>query len=277
MDKHLKKEVMEYIREIRVTELQMLKHLGFGHVGGALSATDIIGLLYQAIMKYRADDPDWDGRDRLVVSKGHAGPALYSALMLKGFFPREWVTTLNQGGTNLPSHCDHNKTPGIDMTTGSLGQGGSAALGMAMALRKSGQYVYLIMGDGELNEGQVWEMAMSAAHHKAGNLIAFVDANDKQLDGTVEEILDMGDIRAKFEAFGWYAQVVDGHDVEQMYDAINHAKGNANGKPSVIVLNTVKGKGVKFIEETEFNHHMFLSAEQFDQAIAEVKNREVRV
>ena len=277
MDIEIKKKTLEFIKEIRLTELKMFKHLGFGHVGGALSATDIIGLLYEAVLKYKPDDPEWDERDRLVVSKGHAGPALYSALMLKGFFPKEWINTLNQGGTNLPSHCDHNKTPGIDMTTGSLGQGGSTALGMALALKKEQRYVYLIMGDGECNEGQVWEMAMSAAHHKAGNLIAFIDRNQKQLDGTTDEILDMGDIAAKFESFGWYSQTVSGHDVEQMYDAIEDAKRNANDRPSVIVLETVKGKGVSFIEETEFNHHMFLSAEQFDAALEEVENREVEV
>lgn len=271
MDEKKIEEVKSFIRRIRMTELEMFKTLGFGHLGGALSATDIIGLLYEGVMKYDHKNPRWEGRDRLVVSKGHAGPAVYSALALKRFFPMDWIHTLNKGGTNLPSHCDKNKTPGIDMTTGSLGQGGSAALGMAIGLKESGQYVYLIMGDGECNEGQVWEMALSASHHKAGNLIAFVDYNHKQLDGSTDEILDMGDIAAKFETFGWFAQSVDGHDVRGMADAIEKAKSEAGDRPSMIVLNTVKGKGVSFIEETEFNHHIMLSAEEADRAIAEVK------
>jgi transketolase len=223
-------------------------------------------------MNYKPEDPSWEGRDRLVCSKGHAGPAIYSTLALKGFFPMEWIHTLNKGGTNLPSHCDKNKTPGIDMTTGSLGQGGSAALGMAIGLKGTGQKVFLIMGDGECNEGQVWEMALSAAHHKANNLIAFVDYNHKQLDGTTDDVLDLGDIADKFRAFGWYSQTVDGHDVAALYDAIENAKANAGDRPSMIVMNTVKGKGVKFIEDTEFNHHIMISKEDADRAIEEIKS-----
>ena len=274
MDKQLKKRVKEFTKEIRLTQMEMFKTLGFGHIGGALSATDVIGLLYEGVMNYKPENPSWNERDMLVCSKGHAGPALYSALAIKGFFPMEWIHTLNKGGTNLPSHCDMNKTPGIDMTTGSLGQGGSTALGMAMGLQGTGQKVFLIMGDGECNEGQVWEMAMSAAHHKVSNLIAFVDYNRKQLDGTTEEILDMGDIAEKFESFGWYAENVNGHDVEEIYDAIQKAGENAGNRPTMIVLNTVKGKGVGFIEDIEFNHHIMISQEEADRAIKEI-NAEV--
>jgi len=271
MKAELKLQVENFAKDVRATSLEMFGHLGFGHVGGTLSATDLIAVLYEAQMKYDPKNPKLDDRDRFVSSKGHAGPGIYSALALKGFFPMEWIYTLNKGGTNLPSHCDKTKTPGIDMTTGSLGQGASAALGMAIATRDKGNHVYLLMGDGECNEGQVWEMAMSAAHYGVSNLIAFVDYNHKQLDGNTEDILDMGDIGAKFETFGWYKQEVDGADVEAIYDAIEDAKENNGGKPSMIVLQTIKGKGVKWIEEMAANHHIVINKEQAEAAIAEVR------
>lgn len=271
MNTDLKNNVLAFSKDVRATSLEMFGHLGFGHIGGTLSAIDLIAVLYETQMKYDPKNPQWKGRDRFVSSKGHAGPGIYAALALKGFFPMDWIYTLNKGGTNLPSHCDKNQTPGIDMTTGSLGQGGSAALGMAIATRGNGNYVYLLMGDGECNEGQVWEMALSAAHYRADNLIAFVDYNHKQLDGTTEDILDMGDIAAKFKAFGWYSMEIDGHDVESIHDAIEDAKANNGGKPSMIVMQTVKGKGVKWVEETLLNHHIPISKEQAEAAIAEVR------
>lgn len=271
MNRDLKNRVQAFAKEVRTTSLEMFGHLGFGHVGGTLSAIDLIAVLYEAQMKYNPKDPSWEGRDRFVSSKGHAGPGIYSALAIKGFFPMDWIYTLNQGGTSLPSHCDRNKTPGIDMTTGSLGQGSSIALGMALATRGNGTNVYLLIGDGECNEGQVWEMALSAAHYGADNLIAFVDYNHKQLDGKTEDILDMGDIRAKFAAFGWYAQEVNGNDVEAIYDAIEDAKVNNGGKPSMIVLQTIKGCGVKWVEETLLNHHIAITKEQAEAAIAEIR------
>lgn len=271
MNQELKQQTLDFAKDVRCTSLEMFGHLGFGHVGGTLSATDLIAVLYEAQMKYDPKNPKWEGRDRFVSSKGHAGPGIYSALALKGFFPMDWIYTLNKGGTNLPSHCDKTKTPGIDMTTGSLGQGASAALGMAIATRGTDTTTYLLMGDGECNEGQVWEMAMSAAHNKASNLIAFVDYNHKQLDGSTEDVLDMGDIGAKFEAFGWYTQDIDGGDVEAIYDAIEKAKAQAGDKPSMIVLQTIKGKGVKFVEEMAANHHIVIDAEQAKAAIAEVR------
>lgn len=271
MNSELKQRAIEFAKDVRCTSLEMLGHLGFGHAGGSLSATDLIAVLYETQMKYDPKNPKWVERDRFVSSKGHAGPAVYSALALKGFFPMDWIYTLNKGGTNLPSHCDKTKTPGIDMTTGSLGQGASAALGMALALKGNGSYVYLLMGDGECNEGQVWEMAMSAAHNKTDNLIAFVDYNHKQLDGNTEDVLDMGDIAAKFRAFDWYTQDINGNDVEAIYDAIEDAKKNNGGRPSMIVLQTVKGAGVKWIEEMAANHHIVISKEQADAAIAEIR------
>ncbi|PNV61194.1 transketolase [Clostridium sp. chh4-2] len=276
MEQELKIQLQKFASKLRMTEMDMFGNLGFGHIGGTLSATDLIAVLYGAVMRYDPENPKWEERDRFVSSKGHAGPGVYSALALNGFFPKEWLNTLNQGGTNLPSHCDRKKTPGIDMTTGSLGQGASLALGMAMALRDKESYVYLLMGDGECNEGQVWEMALSAAHHKVNHLIAFVDYNHKQLDGNTEDILNMGDIRAKFEAFGWYAQEIDGNDVEQIYDGIERAKKQAGSRPSVMVMQTVKGKGVKWIEEMRLNHHITITREQADSAIRELGAQEVR-
>ena len=185
------KQLRVFAEEIRVETLHELAHLGFGHVGGAMSIVELLAVLYGGEMKINPADPQWEDRDRLVVSKGHAGPAVYATLALKGYFPKEMLLTLNQGGTNLPSHCDRTKTPGIDMTTGSLGQGMSTAIGVALGnkLKKSDAYTYLILGDGECNEGQVWEGAMFAPHFKLDHLIAFVDYNKQQLDGACDDVM----------------------------------------------------------------------------------------
>lgn len=258
--------------EIRIATLEAIGNLGFGHVGGALSIADTLAVLYGGVMKYDPKNPNWDDRDWLVCSKGHAGPAVYSALAIKGFFPREELLTLNKPGTRLPSHCDRNLTVGIDMTTGSLGQGSSLAVGVALSqkLDKKDSCTYLILGDGEIQEGQVWEAVLFAAQKKLDNLIAFVDYNKKQLDGYTKDINDLKDIKAKFDSFGWHAQEVDGSNVEEIYDAIEKAK-KETGKPSVIVLHTVKGKGAAFVENTFANHHMVVEKEQVDGAIAELK------
>lgn len=185
---------------------------------------------------------------------------------------RYWKAIQGQGGTNLPSHCDRNKTPGIDMTTGSLGQGMSTAIGVALGNRldERNNWTYLILGDGELNEGQVWEGALFCSHFKVDNLIVFVDYNKQQLDGYTEDIMDLGDISAKFTSFGWHTQNIDGHDVGAIFDAINTAK-QAKGKPSVIVLDTQKGKGCTFAEGIVNNHHMAFTKEQSEEAIQEAK------
>lgn len=262
-------ELKKFATQIRIEQMKCFKKRGFGHVGGALSATDVIAALYGKLMKYDAKNPAWEDRDFLVCSKGHAGPAIYAALALKGFFPMDWMMTLNIPGTKLPSHCDKNLTPGIDMTTGSLGQGASTAVGMAlgMKIKKQDNRVYLIVGDGECNEGQVWEAALFAAHKNLDNLIAFVDYNHKQLDGTTEEIMDMGDIKAKFASFGWYAADVDGNDPDMVYEAVQKAMKEQSGRPAAIVLNTIKGAGVKAIEDMEFNHHVNISEQLADEAI----------
>nr|HPO04076.1 transketolase [Bacillota bacterium] len=239
-----------------------------------MSIADVLAVLYGHVMDIDPKNPLWEKRDRLVLSKGHSGPALYSALALKGYFPMEELKTLNKGGTNLPSHCDRQKTPGIDMTTGSLGQGVSTAMGIAMGIRMRGQksYTYLIIGDGELQEGQVWEGAQFAAHQKLDRLIAFIDYNKKQLDGKVKDICDPLDIPKKFESFGWNAQIIKGYDVREIYNAIAAAK-NETGKPSVIVLDTIKGKGCSFAEKADFNHYMIITGEMAEEAIKDIESR----
>ncbi len=268
------KALEKFATEIRLETMKEFAHLGFGHVGGALSVVETLAVLYGDVMRIDPKNPAWPERDWLVVSKGHAGPAVYATLALKGYFPLEELLTLNQGGTNLPSHCDRNKTVGVDMTTGSLGQGVSSAIGIALGNRldKKETYTYLIVGDGECDEGQVWEGALFAAHQKLDNLIAFVDANKKQLDGYTKDINDLGDIREKFETFGWHAQDVNGADVAEIHRAIHTAK-ETQGRPSVIVLDTIKGQGVTFVEETMMNHHIVVDQEQAKAAIADLETQ----
>ena len=195
-------------------------------------------------------NPKMEGRDRLVCSKGHAGPAVYSVLAEKGFFPKSELLTLNQGGTSLPSHCDMNKTPGIDMTAGSLGQGFSCAVGIALGsrIKKDGATIYAIIGDGESQEGQIWEAAMSASGFRLGNLVAILDNNHVQMCGPTDEIMCLGSPSKKFEAFGWKVISVDGHDFDQLIRALDSIPNTNDGVPTVIIADTVKGKGVSFME-----------------------------
>ena len=266
---------LEQIAEgIRLVTLHTLAGFGSGHIGGAMSIIETLAVLYGGEMKFDPQNPDWAERDRLVLSKGHAGPALYATLALSGFFPKEMLAELNRGGGHLPSHCDRTKTPGVDMTTGSLGQGMSTAIGIALGgkMDKADRYTYLILGDGECNEGQVWEGAMFAAHNKLDHLIAFVDRNGQQLDGYVEKVMDTGDMGEKFRAFNWYTQDVDGHDIGAIREAIKNAKAHA-GQPNMIILHTVKGHGITFAEGVEANHHMTISPEQLEEASAEIYAR----
>ncbi|RGY99937.1 transketolase [Clostridium sp. AM58-1XD] len=265
-------ELKKFSKRIQIETVKMIGGLGVGHLGGSLSIADLLSVLYGKQMKYRAEEPDWTGRDWLVCSKGHAGPAVYSALALKGFMPMEELKTLNRPGTNLPSHCDRNRTPGIDMTTGSLGQGASAAAGIALGFKMKGMdnWVYLILGDGEIDEGQVWEMALFAGHRKLSNLIAFVDHNKLQLDGPTADICDLGDIAAKFREFGWFAQTADGHSQEEIDQAVEKAK-EQNEKPSMIVLNTVKGHGWSRMENQLGSHCPSLDSKQTEEAVEEME------
>lgn len=277
LDKNRVEELRTFATQIRLETMKAFKARGFGHVGGAMSIVETLAVLYGEIMNIDPKNPRWEDRDWLVLSKGHAGPALYAALALKGFFPLEDLLTLNQPNTYLPSHCDRNKTPGVDMTTGSLGQGMSTAIGVARgnSLKNKDSYTYLILGDGECDEGQVWEGALFAAHFKVSSLIAFIDYNKQQLDGYTKDILDLGDLAAKFREFNWYIQDIDGCDIEQIYNAIQNAKAQKE-KPSMIILNTLKGKGCCFAENILYNHHMMFTDEQANDAVAlleeELKN-----
>jgi transketolase len=266
LDAALRKKLERFALEIRIGVLEQMQARGFGHVGGSLSITDALAVLYGAEMRIDPKNPCWAERDKLVCSKGHAGPAVYAALALKGYFPYEMLKTLNQPGTLLPSHCDRNKTPGVDMTTGSLGQGTSLACGMALGERMRGRdtRVFLIVGDGESNEGQVWEACMFAAAKHLGNLVLLLDVNGKQLDGCTKDILDTLDLGAKLVAFGFDTVSIDGNNIEQLYDALERTR-NGGEKPYAIVLNTIKGKGVPQIEQTKSNHSMAVSAEQWGE------------
>jgi len=268
------KELKKFAAEIRVATMEQFKARGFGHVGGSLSIVDVLAVLYGEVLSINPEQPKWEERDRFVLSKGHAGPAYYATLCLKGYFPREELKTLNQPGTILPSHPDRNKTPGVDMSTGSLGQGVSQALGLALGFKLLGKNnrVYVIAGDGESNEGQVWEAALFAPQKRIDNLVLFIDYNKKQLDGYTKDICDIGNVEEKFSTFGWYVQRINGHDIVSIYDAIDRTR-QVSDKPSVIVLDTVKGKGVPFIEEKLLNHHITVSAEEAEEAIKLIKGQ----
>ena len=269
---NLKKELDTFALQIRIGAVEAIKSRGFGHVGGSLSVADALAVLYGAVMKVDPSNPQDPDRDKLVCSKGHAGPAVYATLALKGFFPYEDLKTLNQPGTNFPSHCDRNKTPGVDMTTGSLGQGTSLAVGLAVgdAIKGRSSRTFLMVGDGELNEGQVWEAAMFAAAKKVNNLVWLIDWNKRQLDGALCDVLEPFNLEDKFRAFGFDACTVDGHDVEALYAALTKP---AEDRPIAIILDTVKGKGVTAVEQTASNHSMNVSQDVFDSWLAELQGK----
>ena len=257
-------------KEIRKLTIDEIGYLGVGHIGGALSVVEILVLLYYEVMNnVDPGDPRREDRDKLVLSKGHAGPALYAILADLGFFPEEWLHTLNRGGTNLPSHCDMNRTPGIDFTTGSLGQGTSAAAGIALGdrMKHFPSFTYLVIGDGESQEGQVWEAAMFANHYHLGNLIAFHDYNKLQIDGTTVDVMGIDDVNTKWHGFGWHVQRVNGHDMTQLYDAVQRAQ-KIQDRPSVIICDTIKAKGFSPGEGKAGSHNMHFTYEQAQEAIA---------
>jgi len=272
-EKLTQKEILllkKFAAQIRLELVKEVGHLGFGHLGGALSVVDALAVLYGGVMKIDPQNPDLKDRDKLVMSKGHAGPAIYATLALKGYFPMEWLLTLNKIGTRLPSHCDRRLTPGIDMTTGSLGQGVSSAIGLALAnqMDDSPRRVFLFTGDGELDEGQVWEGAMFAANHNLSNLVWFIDNNKRQLDGYIEDVFPLGDIAAKTRAFGWNTICIDGSDVEAIYNAIC-AADQEKDKPTCIILDTIKGAGVKAVYSVDINHHIQFKGVAYENSLAE--------
>jgi transketolase len=276
MDDAKKKDLMRLAAQIRIKTIRCMESFGGGHIGGAMSIADVLAVLYGDIMRYDAANPGWDDRDRLVVSKGHSGPALYAALSLSGFFPDEWLYTLNQGGTLLPSHCDRNRTPGIDMSTGSLGQGVSVACGIATALARKGNpaRVFAILGDGELQEGQAWEAMQYIAHRKPSNLTIIIDNNQAQLDGKLSAICEPFDLEEKFRSFGLECNTAVGYDVEAIRDGL--MRRVCAESPGVLILKTTKGIGCKFAEEASFNHYMNFGKNEADEAVEEIERRLAR-
>ncbi len=261
----------EQAKEIRKDIVKMIGQANSGHPGGSLSAADIVTYLYFEEMNIDPKNPKWEDRDRFVLSKGHAAPVLYAALAHKGFFPVEELATLRKIGSHLQGHPDMNKVPGVDMSTGSLGTGISAAVGMALACKmdQKANYVYSVLGDGEIQEGQVWEAAMAAAHYKLDNLIAFVDNHTLQIDGNIDDVMSPNPIDEKFRAFGWHVQVIDGHDFAQIAAAVKAAK-EVKGQPSMIVAKTVKGKGVSYMENQAGWHGSAPNEEQVAQALTDL-------
>lgn len=274
-----KKQTDAFAIQIRKNTMRAIAAKGNGHVGGALSIADLLAVLYHDVMHVDPKNPAMPDRDVIVISKGHAGPAMYATLALKGYFDLDVLDTLNQNGTILPSHTDRLKTPGVDMTTGSLGQGASLAAGAALADKLDGRqnYTYLILGDGELDEGQVWESVLFAAQRKLNHLITFVDANGKQLDGTTDEVCALGDIAAKFASFGYHTiDVADGNDTQRIYDAILAAKQEQT-RPVAVILHTVKGAGVQLYASMKNCHSPKVSAADYAAALADLEEQERRL
>jgi len=260
-------------RQIRYLTIDEIAEFGVGHAGGSMSIIEVLVVLYYKHMNIDPKNPKMEGRDRFVLSKGHAGPALYAVLADKGYFSKYLLYTLNKPETSLPSHADMNRTVGVDMTTGSLGQGLSCAVGVAIGSRlsKDNARIYAIIGDGESDEGSIWEAAMYAGNMKLANLTAFTDYNKMQLDGEISEINGLEPLGDKWRAFGWNVISVDGHNVCQIDDAIIQAK-SCKDKPTMIILNTLKGKGVSFLEKNwKNNHNVTIDAEQRNQALNELK------
>ena len=266
-----KEELINIAKIIRKDIVSMLTESASGHPGGSLSATDIITTLFFNEMNIDPKNPKMEDRDRFVLSKGHAAPALYSALARRGFFDPKELNTLRKMGSNLQGHPNMNDVPGIDMSTGSLGQGVSAAVGMALAgkLDNKKYRVYSLLGDGELEEGQVWEAAMAGAHYNLDNLTIFIDFNGLQIDGDITEVMNPSPIDKKFEAFGWNVLVIDGHNYDEILEAIEKAK-NHKGQPTAIVCKTVKGKGVSFMENEAAWHGTAPNREQCEKALKEI-------
>ncbi|MBE6632046.1 MAG: transketolase [Ruminococcaceae bacterium] len=264
-------ELKQIAKNVRLGILEGVYSASSGHPGGSLSIADVLTYLYFVEMNVDPKNPKWEDRDRFVLSKGHTAPALYSVLAEKGFIPKEDLKTLRQADSYLQGHPDMKHTPGVDMTTGSLGLGISAACGMALAAKIIGKSyrVYSALGDGEIEEGQVWEAAMFARHNKLDNLTAFVDFNGLQIDGKIVDVVDPTPIDEKFEAFGWNVISIDGHDFNQIEAAVNAAK-ECKEKPTAIICHTVKGKGVSFMENQVGWHGSAPNKEQYEQAVAEL-------
>ncbi len=272
MNAELKAKLQKDAVQVRMSVIEGTFNAKSGHPGGSLSVSDLMTYLYMYKLNVKPEDPQWDDRDRFVLSKGHTAPALYGALALRGFFPQDEIKTLRKPGSRLQGHPSMHMTPGVDMSTGSLGQGISVAVGMALGakINKKDYRVYTILGDGEIEEGQVWEAAMFAGAKKLDNLVVVVDNNNLQIDGTIEEVNSPYPIDEKFKAFGFNVINIDGHDFDQIDDAFTAAE-NFKGAPTAIIAKTVKGKGVSFMENQVGWHGKAPSAEEYEQAMAELK------
>lgn len=271
MDNTTRTELRKKAINTRITALNMVNRAQSGHIGGSFSVADILTVLYHKVMNVDPQNPRWVGRDRLVMSKGHCTPALYAVLAQRGFFPEAELATFRETTSRLSGHAEMN-VPGVDMSTGSLGQGLSAACGMALAgkLDNADYYVYSIHGDGELQEGMIWEAAMTAAKYQLDNLVAIIDDNKLQLDGPTAEVMPLYSLEGKFTAFGWHVITCDGHDLEALDAALMEAKG-VKGKPVAIIAETVKGKGVSFMENNVHWHGNVPSAEEYEKAVLELQ------
>lgn len=262
------------VRDMRVDIIRMIEAAGNGHPGGSLSVIDLLAVLYWKFLKHDPKNPAWEGRDRLILSKGHACPALYAAMAYRGYFPKERLMTLRKLGSPLQGHPDRLRLPGIEFSTGSLGQGLSVGVGMAIAAkmdRKDWKTV-VILGDGEMQEGQCWEALMSAPKFELDNLIAIVDYNGGQIDGPVKEVMDIEPLTDKLAAFNWEVQAIDGHDLGAIEAALKKAWAAKDGKPQAIVANTVKGKGVSFMEHNIAWHGNAPKKDDADKAVGEITN-----
>lgn len=268
------KSLEEKARHIRIDILKMLTLAGSGHTGGSLSATDIVTALYFYKMRYNPKDPSWSERDRFILSKGHAAPLLYAVLSMAGYFDPELLKTLRKIGSPLQGHPNSKSLPGIEISTGSLGQGLSVANGIALGLRLDGidSRVYCLLGDGELQEGQVWEAAMTAAHYHLDNLCAIVDNNGLQIDGPVKEVMRIDPLPQKWDAFGWHIIEIDGHNMEEIINALDKAE-TIKGKPTLIIAHTIKGKGVSFFEGRVEYHGVAPTKEELERALKELGER----
>lgn len=266
----------ELAKQYRIELLEMLHGVQTGHPGGSLSAVEIMLLLYKEVMRFDPKNPEMPGRDRFVLSKGHAAPILYLTLAHEGFFPVDDLKQLRQMGSHLQGHPCHHKTPGVELSTGPLGLGLSAAVGMALSarLKQSDETIYVLIGDGEIQEGVVWEALMSASKFQVDNLCVILDYNGVQLDGTLEDIMPMGDVEAKFKAFGWHSLLCDGHDFSSLRSAFSQAKA-VKGKPTVIIAKTVKGKGVSFMEGKSTWHGKPISQDEYASAMNELRGQAV--
>jgi len=265
-------EMAGIAKKLRRRIVEMTGKAGSGHPGGSLSAADIVTALYFSVLRHDPANPRWEDRDRFILSKGHAAPLLYAALAESGYFPVEELTTLRSLGSRLQGHCDMTVTPGVEISSGSLGQGLSFGIGVALAGRLDNRdyRTYVLLGDGECDEGQVWEAVMSAAHHKLDNIVAIVDHNRQQIDGWNYEVMNLEPLAQKWEAFSWHTIEVDGHDLSRLLAAFDEAK-KVKEKPTVIIALTVKGRGVSFMENNLEFHGRAPTPDEVEKALEELK------